>query len=151
MSGREEMLRGSVFRLAPLKKDVFPPGFARPLGEHFRPSEREKELGRLNNEPPLVSVWDTARTSVAQAQAMRASATQTIAFKLDVETLRHLSLPDGTGHLRVLRDPVEPDLEDQPGSDGHCGIVGLGRPAGLPRAVYKSIRSRVADLAVPHT
>lgn len=148
MPGREEVLSGSVFRLAPVKGS-FPANSRKPRPDHFRPSTKEKEVARQRGEPTLLSAFDVSRTTVAEAQDLRTSSGPTVAFRLNVPDVRRLPRPDGRGYLRVLRDPL-PELAGRPGADGHCGIEGLARPSGAQKAAYKALRSRLCDLAKLH-
>lgn len=34
-----------------------------------------------------------------------------------------------------------------PGADGHCGIEGLARSPGEPKALYRELRVRLADVS----
>ena len=137
-----------MFRLA-LVERAFPAHSPKPRPDHFRPTDTEKQLAQERNEPPLVSVFDVARTTVLEAQSFRMRPAPTVAFKVYVPDILRLALPDGSGYLCVVRDPL-PELAGQPGGDGHCGIEGLGRPKGAPKAVYKALRSRLCDLAELH-
>lgn len=62
----EELERGIIFRLATLK-DTFPPDSERLHVSHFELSENDKRRAEDTGSPPLLSVFDKARTTVAQA------------------------------------------------------------------------------------
>jgi hypothetical protein len=127
--GLEELAEGVVFRLANISTD-FPPTARRPLPFHFEPSSGDKERARATGHPVLVSVFDLARTTVDQAQAIRSADRATAAFALEVVKIREIGTPERPKALRVLRDPLEPPLSGAPGAEGHCGIAGLDRKKG---------------------
>lgn len=73
-----------------------------------------------------------------------------------VRAVRPTPESDQVGLLDVVWDPLilkgETGLETpdtRPGAAGHAGITGLVRKDGIPnsRAMYKSLRSQLADLA----
>ena len=64
--------------------------------------------------------------------------------------IRTVQIP-GLDTLRVVRDPLEPPLAEMPGADGHCGIEGLARRPGEPKALYRELRVRLADLSFRFT
>ena len=71
-------------------------------------------------------------------------------FELDVGEIRSIEIPrtNPTRTLRVVEDPIEPELADESGANGHCGIEGLGKercPVSLDR---KNLRSKLCDIAV---
>lgn len=143
----EELQDGVVFRLATLKND-FPPDSPRLRFWHFELSQNDRAHAERTGEPPRLSVFDAERTTAAQARAIRGVEKEDVAFGLRVPAIRALPVA-GRDPLRVVRDPLDPPLAEMPGADGHCGIEGLSRRPGEPRALVRELRVRLADLSFP--
>jgi hypothetical protein len=141
----EELQDGVVFRLATVKDD-FPPDSLRLRFWHFELSQNDRAHAERTGEPPRLSVFDKERTTVAQARAIRGGEKEAVAFGLRVPDIRAVSLA-GREPLRVVRDPLESPLAEMPGADGHCGIEGLSRRPGEPKALVRELRVRLADLS----
>lgn len=133
-----DLEHGIVFRLATIKES-FPPNSLKLNVGHFELSERDKE-----RTPPLLSVFEGAKTTVEQATVIRGAAGESASFGLRVEEVLAIEV-QGLPRLRVLYDPLEPPKCDLPGADGHCGIEGLYRPPSQPRKLYRELRVRLAD------
>jgi hypothetical protein len=142
----EELTTGVVFRLATIKHN-FPPGSEKLHVVHLELSENDKSQALQRGTPPLLSVFDSSRTTVAQAEAIRSVPGDSLAFGLRVPEVRSLVVLGTRQPLRVLRDPLDPPLSSFPGADGHCGIQGLDRRPGEDRKAYKELRVRLADLS----
>jgi hypothetical protein len=71
---------------------------------------------------------------------------ESAAFGLRVPEIRAVHV-SGLAPLRVVRDPLESPLAEMPGANGHCGIEGLARRPGEPKALYRELRVRLADLS----
>lgn len=115
---------------------------------------KEVQLARETKRPPLLSAFERARTSVAEAKAIVAPDGDLLAFELDVQQVCRLTelLPRGAPPIKVLRDLAVPESKkDLPGIDGHCGIAGLHRDkkAGFPSKNYKKVRDELCLLAHP--
>lgn len=138
----EELYEGRVLRFA-FVGPTFPLGSRKPFPEHFTFNTMERAQ-ILDGHRALLSVWDEARTTVAQARALRCSSTDAVAFRLDVAAVRSISVT-GCSPLRVLRDPL-PDR--RPGADGHCGIDGLGETACPNRTLRRVLKAKLVQIAV---
>ena len=143
----EELLDGVVSRLATVKHD-FPPDSSRLRFWHFELSQNDRLQAEKTGNPPRLSVFDTERTTVAQALAIRGVEQESVAFGLRVPEIRAVRAA-GLDPLRVVRDPLEPPLSEMPGADGHCGIEGLTRRSGDPKALVRELRVKLADLSFP--
>lgn len=144
----------TVVRLVSLKGVFLPNGAGGlPIGEAFVPTRSDKNEASERGGPVLVSVWDEARTTLAQAQGFRErDATvagrqppETIPFWFRVCDIRSVA-PD---RLRVLRDP-RPSA-DGAGAEGHCGIAGLekrpGEKSGEGKVRWRAMLDRLAEMA----
>lgn len=140
----EELEQGTIFRLATLK-DTFPPDSEKLQVSHFELSENDKRHAEETGSPPLLSVFDGARTKVAQAVAIRGVQAEAAAFGLRVEDIREIQVVGLERRLRVRRDPLAPPLSDMPGADGHCGIEGLDRRPFEEKWLYRELRVHLAD------
>lgn len=143
----EELQDGVVFRLATVKHD-FPPGSPSLRFWHFELSQNDRDHGARTGEPSRLSVFDTERTTIAQAHAIRGVEREDMAFGLRVPEIRAIRIA-GLDSLRVVRDPLDPPLSEMPGAAGHCGIEGLARRPGEPKALVRELRVRLADLSFP--
>lgn len=142
----EELQDGVVFRLATVKHD-FPPESPTLQFWHFELSENDKAHAARTGQPPRLSVFDAERTTPEQAQVIWGVEKEFAAFGLRVREIRAVHVA-GLASLRVVRDPLVPPLGEMPGADGHCGIEGLARRPGEPKALYRELRVRLADLSV---
>jgi len=81
---------------------------------------------------------------------MRRADGEIAAFELDVARICSIEIPESNPArtLRVVRDPVEPELSEMPGANGHCGIEGLGKKICPVRADRKDLRSKLCDIAL---
>lgn len=145
----EELLDGVVFRLAVIKHD-FPPDSPTLRFWHFELSENDRNHAERTGQPPRLSVFDSERTKVVQAQAIWGVEKEPVAFGLRVPEVRAVHIPS-LDPPRVVRDPLEPPLAEMPGADGHCGMEGLARRPGEPKALYRELRVRLADLSFRFT
>jgi hypothetical protein len=141
----EELQDGVVLRLASIKHD-FPPDSPTLQLWHFELSENDKAHAARTGQPPRLSVFDAERTTPGQAQTIWGVEKESAAFGLRVREIQAVHVA-GLAPLRVVRDPLAPPLGDLPGADGHCGIEGLARPPGEPKALYRELRVRLADLS----
>ncbi len=141
---RTEVEGGFVCRLVPISGS-FPPGSRVPLVTNFCPSSEDIRVAELAGTVPLLSVWDEDLTTLDQAKSFFRP--DCAGFGLSVKKVRAIVIPTSDETLRVLRDPLPPDLAKRPGSKGHCGIEGLARPAGKQEQSYKFLRMKLCDLA----
>ncbi|HET9228500.1 MAG TPA: hypothetical protein VFR31_17620 [Thermoanaerobaculia bacterium] len=142
----EELTTGVVFRLATIKH-TFPPDSEKLHVLHLELSENDKRQAAERGAPALLSVFDAARTTVSQAEAIRGVPEESLAFGLRVPEVGSLTVPGMRQPLRIVRDPLEPPLSAMPGAEGHCGIEGLERLPGEDRKIYRELRVRLADLS----
>ena len=102
-------------------------------------------------DPPHLSVFEYSLTTLDQAYLLTGG-NKPLALRLPVDGVRDLTSADGvTKHLDVqwLRALTEEDGDvvpsQEPGSEGHAGIVGLEEPSKPERKRY---RVKLADLAI---
>lgn len=145
----EELLDGLVFRLAAIKHD-FPPDSPALRFWHFELSENDRARAERTGLPARLSVFDSERTTVAQARAIWGVEKESAAFGFRVPEIRAVHV-SGLEPLRVVRDPLDSPLAEMPGAEGHCGIEGLARRPGEPKALYRELRVRLADLSFRFT
>ena len=114
------------------------------IGLDFQPSSDDIRTGS-------VTVWDSELTTPSQALSMMSGPDSRPVFRLNVDTIRKLgyrALGDQKQrNLRVLRELLPPEQRKQPGADGHCGIRGLIRPAGVKRALYRELLDELAEIS----
>ncbi len=142
--------RARVFRLVNVGTQTFPPGAEKPLPGEFRPTDDDISEGLRRGLPPLLSVWDHAKTTIRQAKAFSDRPRERRAFGWSVDTIEAIQVT-GHGGLQCFEDPLLHDA--RPGASGHCGISGLvpdGRRAkGPEKLIYKEVQSRLAELCRP--
>jgi hypothetical protein len=137
---------GEVLRVAKTRQGISPYPQRATL-EDFEPSSEDKAGAAANDGHVLISVWDTARTTMDQVLAIRGRAGQELpAFVLSVEEVVEIRAP-GRDALYVVRDPLPEPERSLPGADGHCGIGDLARKPGEPRALVREICSRLVDIS----
>ena len=140
-----ELAEGQVLRLGGAM-GRFSVGEQRAMPADFRLSSADKNVP--GDREASLTVWDRERTTPLQARELVSHGLLRAAYALEVREVRRLGYPNGSG-LRVLRDLESvADSLHLPGADGHCGIVGLARPKGLPRKHARALESQLADLAV---
>jgi hypothetical protein len=141
----EELENGIVFRLANVSND-FPPDSEKLQPAHLAISDRDRQAAAKAGAPPSCSVFDFARCSVSQARVVRPSDKEAIGFGFLVPEVIAIRVGELPG-LRVFRVPLEPPESLLPGADGHCGIVGLDRPTGMPNGknLFYALRAKLAD------
>lgn len=142
----EEVTEGAVLRTGTERRGIAP--FSRARIEDFLPSSEDKRIAEEAGKPVLVSVFDCARTTLAQCLAIRKLAPDAPVFRLLVGKIREAHVAGQEEPLKVIRDPLPEPLCFLPGADGHCGIQGLGRRPGVPRHVQKLLCSLLVDLSV---
>jgi len=129
-----------VVRLAKLSMDAEETGRAHE--SHFTLSTEDQ-----NSELKSLSVWVRALTPPHVAREFMEAKKQDyrLVLNLNVDDIREVNyLPEApVPPLDVVWDPL-----DKPDSDGHAGIVGLMRPNNAPKAPYKNLRARLAQLAM---
>jgi hypothetical protein len=148
----EELLSGFVFRLATIKHD-FPANSAKLHIHHLQIEDDELRRAAQLGRAPMVSVWNCERTAVSQAQEMRHSQEESVAFGFDVEKIRmvQVKLPSAVKSLRVFRDPLDPPSSELPGAAGHCGIWGLHHRKGEEKKPYKLAREALVAHSSRHS
>lgn len=108
----------------------------------FRPTKTD-----LTVSPVRVSVWDTKRTTLAQALAFRGSAVPAPQpWHVQETAIAEIAQAEAWPGLRVVDDPQK-ELEGA-GADGHCGIEGLEQGE-LAEAEHKRRLTLVAMAATP--
>lgn len=109
------------------------------------------ELSSQDKETALqsLSVWAERLTTPQQALEFMGDKKELYSLycSLLVEDVRSTILE--TEPPKMPLDVVWDNLagENRSGAEGHAGIVGLLRPPGIPKLLYKDLRSRLADLA----
>jgi hypothetical protein len=134
----------TVFRLVRDEERYIPIGSSFPNGEAFAPSSADKSEAQQRGCPIRVSVWDRARSTVAQARAIYQGKVLTVAYALYVRDIAALRVALDRPRLRVVRDELP---TDEPGADGHCGIEGLDRLSGESRQATKTLLDELARRA----
>lgn len=111
----------------------------------FQPSSEEKA------DPPVrVSVWNRARTTPSQARHFTKKPDPELSRICEVSVDAIRTCREECGEvafaLDVIEDPV-PGLSG-PGSDGHCGILGLDvQNVAAAKLIRKSLMAQLADKA----
>jgi len=132
-----------VLRLIKISKD----GMA--LETHFAVMNKD-------DNPPLysISVWAENLTTPLQAREFMGEnkAAYMKYCRLSVTRIRTLTTPEITKPvLDVVWDKLYIDGTTQadlrPGAEGHSGITGLKKPPNIERRIYKTLRTRLADMA----
>jgi hypothetical protein len=141
----EELERGVVFRLARVTDD-FPSDAPQLKSVHLELSSRDRLHAEKTGRPPLLSVFDVERCTIAQARTIWGGDAESSAFGFEVNEIRTLGV-EGLPPLKVVRDPLDPPESELPGAEGHCGIAGLERRPGSPKMLYRELRTRLADLS----
>ncbi len=132
-----------VLRLCKASKD------GRALETHFSLTDKDKEHPLCS-----LSVWVESLTSPSQAREFMG--TNKLAYeiycRLSVVKVRVLTTPGlEKPVLDVVWDMLYNDegtaRDPRPGAAGHSGITGLLKPPGMEKQIYKTLRTRLADLA----
>lgn len=145
MADDGELAEGQVLRLGSATRR-FSVGEPKAMPADFRLSSADKKV--VGEREAALTVWDRARTTPKQARALVSQGLLRHVYGLEVGEVRHLRYPGGP-RLRIVRDlEAVADVLDSPGACGHCGIVGLRRPSGVPRRQARALESQLADLAV---
>lgn len=141
----EELERGLVFRLANIKND-FPPNSRKLQPAHLAIDDHDRQAAARKKIPPSCSVFDIERCSVSQAKVIRPSDHEALGFGLQVLEVLAIRVGDLPG-LRVFRVPLDSPASELAGANGHCGIVGLDRPSGMPNGknIFYALRTKLAD------
>ena len=144
MAGDGELAEGQVLRLRGVMRR-FPVGGTRSMPADFRLSSADKNVA--GEKEASLTVWDRERTTPKQARALVSEGSLRPVYGLEVSRVRQLSYPGGP-RLRIVRELESvADILGLPGTDGHCGIVGLRRPSGVPKRQARALESQLADLA----
>ncbi len=126
----------TVFRLVKHTAELFPPDAEKPLPSAFALSADDKREGVDRGRQALLSVWDLTLTTVEEGKQLRNVDAEMTAFGLLVDDIEAIQVDDFS--MDVLHDPLPPELG--PGANGHCGIQGLDKPKGTPKAFFKQLR-----------
>jgi hypothetical protein len=97
---------------------------------------------------PKLSVYAQGLTTEEQVCAFIGDgSTHRLIARLNVASIRRIGSEDNAALDVVWDDALLPDgsPDTRPGSLGHAGIVGLGRPPGQSRAAFKALQVRLAD------
>lgn len=127
-----------TLRLVPDEPRFIPEGARFPNSLAIEPTTEDKRDAKERSTPIRVSVWDRARTSVAQACACRRTDKRQRGYSLPVSGVARIRDDFSNERLRVIEDPLE-ELRDKPGGDGHCGIEGLDRAPGQNRVEWRDM------------
>lgn len=131
----------TTLRLVPDEPRFVPDGARFPNSVAIEPNTDDKEDAKRRGTPVRVSVWDRARTTVAQAVDFRRTKRRLRAYELPVAGVVAVRAQFKDERLQVVEDPQE-ELRDKPGGDGHCGVEGLDR-GGQPRTVWRDMLDEV--------
>lgn len=146
----EEVTGGHVLRTGAGRKGIAP-FEPRAQPDDFLPSSEDKKIAEETGQEVLVSVFDCARTTLVQCLVIRQVLPTTPVFRLPVQGIREINVPEQSGPLRVVRNPLPLPWSLFPGADGHCGIAGIHRPAGGSRTAQRLILSKLVDLCISVT
>lgn len=135
-----------VFRLVVPGGPFMPKGATQPLPDLFLPTHADRAEATRSGRPPGLSVWDHELTTLAQARVL-AQRNEAAAFGLTAGVVRELGERAAIA-LHVCYD-LEESGADQPGSTGHAVIEGLARPAGTPKATFRTLRQRLIERCEP--
>ena len=143
----EAVRDGSILRRIPVREGIGPYATGARI-EDFLPNSGDKAAA-LRTGMVLVSVFHRSKTSLKQCLAFGRYSTETAALQLEVPAVLSIKSVERTEPLSVVGDPLPPPDCDLPGADGHCGIKGLAREPGEPRAVQRYLCSRLVEIARP--
>ena len=129
----------SVIRLAKLSSQTLETLQAHESNFSLSTEDEESELQSL-------SVWERSLTPPRKARELMGPNRDQyrLALNLEVNEIRALNLLQ---LLSVLALDVVWDPDPRSGAEGHAGIIGLRRPPGGNRSIYKTIRAKLARLA----
>ena len=117
----------------------------RPVPEAFELSDIDKE-----DVVPLLSVWETAKTTLEQGKAIRGfngPATFCLGFAITVaQILSAAAQYIPARKVAVISDPLDGPESLMPGADGHAGILGINRRSGDVRGPYRAFRASLANM-----
>lgn len=136
-----------VLRFVLDESRFIPAGIPYPNGVAIEPSQEDKAHAKNTDTAVRVSVWDVTRTTVAQAVALRETSKSYRKFHLEVFDVKQASETFQNPRLRVVEDPLPPELSSHGGADGHCGIEGLDRGS-TPRPVWRDMLNELAKSLV---
>jgi hypothetical protein len=123
----------------------------RALPTDFELSTKDKESSLRS-----ITVWCAAQTTPIQARSFLGTSANQYELYATLNVgrvcgIQPSPLPEqAIEPLSVVWDPLEDkhsSLPDSPGAFGHAGVKGLMREPGLPKLIYLSLRSQLADLA----
>ena len=144
-----------VFRLVTRNHEHFPPDAERPHPVAFTLTSADVNEGKARGLPPMLSVFDKSKTTIAEGRAIRTQQAvsagrpvqETTPFGWTVAQIRAITVPNDKHfpRLSVVADPLDPP--EGPGSDGHAGIVGLDGIKKEPdgSAIRNLLRVRLVD------
>ncbi len=137
-----------VFRLVKHIKDHYPPGAEKPLPGAFRLTNDDIADGVQRNIPPLLSVWDSAKTTVVQARMIRGSVAEYSPFCWSVATIRAIRIASAES-LEVYHDPLTEITAA--GACGHAGVAGLGKAKASKKEkeAHRELQVRLAEACAP--
>lgn len=136
-----------VIRIVPRKKPFFdPPGADKPLPhEAFRITASDEDEGRKRGLQPLLSVWNGAMVSLANAKSRLTSGPST-GYVLSVAEIHRLPpAPVLFAPVTVHHDP-----DELPFGTAHCGIQGLHRPPKAAKMHIQNVRASLLDICRRH-
>jgi hypothetical protein len=116
------------------------------LAAAFRLSSRDKQQN-----PPYLSMFEQSLTTDQQAKEITG---KDLALPLFVSEVRSLVNPDYPDHTldvcwfqATILQETESVPDHRPGTEGHCGIIGLLRPSEFPKKRWKWFCVKLADIA----
>jgi hypothetical protein len=130
-----------VLRLVPQVPSHYPPDAPKPLPAAFDLSDDDRAEATRRQLPAGASVFDLAKTSVAEARGIRNSASLVVPFAICVGAV-HTVGAQYADRLSVVSDPL---TQDVPGGAGHAAITGLLRQPGEERASFKTLKQLLVD------
>lgn len=136
----------SVFRLAVPESGFLPKGRAIPLPDWLAPTKQDKAEAAGRGRRPGLSVWDSERTTLAQARNFT-SKPDGLAFVASVAMCVSIGA-ERSLEIAVVTDPRD-DLAPAPGHEGHSLIEGLAKPHGAAKLVYDDLRRAMVEAFRP--
>jgi hypothetical protein len=119
------------------------------LAAAFRLSSSDEQQS-----PPHLSVFEQSLTTNQQARDITG---KDLTLRLPIADIRGLVNADYPDHRldacwfqAMILQGTELVPDCRPGTEGHCGIIGLSRPAMVPRPKWKWFCVRLADIAHSH-
>lgn len=115
------------------------------------------DLSSEDKAAPLqsLSVWVSELTTCGQARELIDESKRSLyvyCLSLSIDRIRQITIADSGTNLDVVWDPLHCESsgvrlpDERPGAGGHAGVINYKRPPGMDKALYKELRSKLADV-----